>query len=139
MVTAQQLEYIKKYLPQDLWEIAGQFTIPVAFIQNMTELITLILNSKSIDTQEERQSWFDLLPVMNDEQINRLNDILTREKAKLLEIQQNYEEKKTEIKKKYLMKRQQMNQNMQTAAVKQQEQIQTAQDTEQADSLLTQI
>ncbi len=45
---------------------------------------------------------------MNDEQIAKLNDILTREKQKLAEIEKKYEDKKLEIKKKYLLKWQNM-------------------------------
>lgn len=139
MANNQLIDYIQKYLPQDLWEVAGKFDIPVNFIQSMPELIVLILNSKSIDSTQEKQSWFSLLPLMNDEQIARLNDILTREKAKLSEIQQKYEEKKVEIKKKYLMKRQQMNQNMETVAVKKEEQARSEQEKAQADALLSWI
>ena len=63
--TTQQLDFIKKYLSEDLWDTAGQYDIPVNFIQNMKELVELILNSKSIDTPQEKQSWFSLLPLMN--------------------------------------------------------------------------
>ena len=56
----------------------------------------------------EKQSWFNLLPLMTDDQISKLNDILTREKQKLDEIEKKYEDKKLEIKKKYLMRRQNM-------------------------------
>lgn len=136
---AQLTEYIKKYLPQELWEVASQFDIPVNFIQNMSDLIILVLNSKSIDSIQEKQSWFSLLPLMNDEQIGRLNDILTREKTKLAEIQQKYEDKKVEIKKKYLMKRQQMNQNMGDSAVKQEEIAKSSEEQAQADALLSGI
>jgi hypothetical protein len=135
----QLQEYIKKYLPQELWEGAATFDIPVAFIQNMTELIVLIINSKSIDTKEEKQSWFSLLPLMNDEQIARLNDILTREKSKLAEMQQSYEEKKIEIKKKYLMKWQEMNQNIAVSAVKEEEATKSVEEQAAADALLTNI
>lgn len=104
----QMKEAIQKYLPDTLREKAGQFTIPIEFIEQMPELIILVLNSRSMDKAEEKQSRFNLLPLMNDEQISKLNDILTREKQKLAEIEKKYEEKKLEIKKKYLMKRQNM-------------------------------
>lgn len=139
MTNPQLLEYIKKYLPQDLWEVAAQFDIPVTFVQDMTDLIVLILNSKSIDTQQEKQSWFSLLPLMNDEQIARLNDILTREKAKLSEIQEDYEDKKIAIKKKYLMKRQEMNKNIEINTIKQEENTKSVEEQAAADALLNNI
>lgn len=54
----------------------------------------MILESKSIDTQEEKQKRINLLEVMQPEHIERLKDILTREKKKLKEIQDKYDRKK---------------------------------------------
>jgi len=101
-------EAVQKYLPADLHERALAFTIPIEFIEKMPGLVVLLLNSRSMSEASEKQSWFNLLPLMTDEQITKLNDILTREKQKLEEIEKKYEEKKIEIKKKYLMKRQNM-------------------------------
>ncbi len=101
-------EAIQKYLPADLHEKALTFTIPIEFIEKLPALIVLLLNSRSMAEASEKQSRFNLLPLMNDEQIAKLNDILTREKQKLEEIEKKYEDKKLEIKKKYLMKRQNM-------------------------------
>jgi hypothetical protein len=74
----------------------------------MPSVVILILNSRSMSEASEKQSRFNLLPLMTDEQITKLNDILTREKQKLEEIEKKYEDKKLEIKKKYLMKWQNM-------------------------------
>jgi hypothetical protein len=106
-ITAMK-EAIKKYLPAELHEKAFTFTIPIEFIEKSSALIILLLNSKSMAEASEKQSWFNLLPLMNDEQIAKLNDILTREKQKLAEIEKKYEDKKLEIKKKYLLKWQNM-------------------------------
>ena len=59
------------------------------------ELHTLILNTESMD-HEERQYWFDSLPIMTDEQVDELFDILETERIKLGEIEAKYQE---EIKK----------------------------------------
>jgi hypothetical protein len=101
-------EAIQKYLPADIQEKAMMFTIPIEFIEKMPQLVVLLLKSRSMSEDSEKQSWFNLLPLMTDEQIAKLNDILTREKQKLEEIEKKYEDKKLEIKKKYLMKRQNM-------------------------------
>ena len=50
-----------------------------------------------MDSQEEKQSWFTLFPMMNEEQIGKLRDILTREKQKLQEIDQKYAQKKDTV------------------------------------------
>ena len=101
-------QLIQKFLPQAVWDLAAQYTIPDQFIEKKAQLVTMLLQSRSIEKPDEKQSWFNLLPLMNDEQIAKLEDILTREKQKLEEIEKKYEEKKIEIKKKYLMKWQEM-------------------------------
>ena len=61
------------------------FTIPDNLLKNNPTLVKLILLSESMN-EEERQYWFNLTEVMNDEQIEKLQDILTREQQKLVEI-----------------------------------------------------
>ena len=105
-MTPQDL--IQQMLPQDLWELARTFTIPEDFLRQRPDLVELILRSRSMDKPEEKQSWFNLMPMMSQEQIAKLEDILAREKKKLQEIEEKYEKKKVEIKKKYLLRWQNM-------------------------------
>lgn len=93
---------ITSLLPEDLHDIAKKFTIPESFLENETPLIEMILRSRSVDTDEEKQNWFNLLPMMNNDQLSRLRDILVKEKEKLEEIEKKYEDKKKEIKEKYI-------------------------------------
>ena len=60
---------LQQYLPQELREIAADFKIPEAFLVNNSNLIKLILKSKSLAEYEEKQNWFNLLPIMSPEQI----------------------------------------------------------------------
>ncbi len=68
------------------------FVIPEELIENDTALVELIMRSESMN-DEERQYWFNLTAVMDEEQIEKLRDILTRERAKLEEIEARYGEK----------------------------------------------
>lgn len=130
---------IQKVLPQELWDIAATFTIPDKFLESMPDLIVLILKSKSMDTQEEKQSWFNLLPMMNDEQMAKLRDILTREKQKLEEIEAKYEQKKDDIKTQMVKKREDTGYQQKMATLKTHEAAVQEKDSAEADSLLTQI
>lgn len=132
-------ELVQKFLPQDLREATKAYTMPDQFIEKKAQLIELILRSRSIWTTEEKQSWFNLLPLMNDEQIAKLEDILVREKQKLDEIEKKYEDKKIEIKKKYLAKRQQMGYTQKVTDLKQQEATSDATEDKEAEALLDQI
>ncbi|MBP6910026.1 hypothetical protein KBC03_00260 [Patescibacteria group bacterium] len=133
------VQLIQKSIPQALWDIAAQYTIPDQFVEKKPQLVAMLLQSRSIEKPEEKQSWFNLLPLMNDEQIAKLEDILVREKQKLEEIEKKYEEKKVEIKKKYLMKRQEMGYVKKVEGIKQAEAKQDAQEDKEAEALLDQI
>jgi hypothetical protein len=102
------IRLIQKFLPEHLWKYAAKFNIPDEYLEEDPELVTLILESKAIDTDEEKQNWLNLLLLMTDEQIEKLREILLKERQKLKEIEEKYEKKKIEIKKKYLAKWQKM-------------------------------
>lgn len=53
-------------------------------------LCLLIEKTESMD-QTEKQYWFDVLPIMTNEQIDRLFDILEIERRKLEELEKKYE------------------------------------------------
>lgn len=59
----------------------------------MNKLIKMILESKSIEP-EEKQERINLLEVMQPEHIERLKDILTREKKLLKKTQDKYDKEK---------------------------------------------
>lgn len=85
-------------------EIAKNYTIADEYLRDYPELIYLVINSRSIEDPAEKQNWFNLMPLMNEEQMTKLGDILKREKFKLREIELRYEARKEEIKRKYLEK-----------------------------------
>ena len=132
-------DLIKTKLPQELRELAAKFTIPDEFLNSIPDIIILVLNSKSMDSVEEKQSWFNLLPMMNQEQIDKLKDILMREKQKLAEIEQKYDQKKEELKTKYTQKREDMVYAKRMEEIKKEEAKHEEMEDKQADNLLTQI
>jgi len=62
----------------------------------MNKLIKMILESKSIEP-EEKQERINLLEVMQPEHIERLKDILTREKELLKKTQDKYDKEKKKV------------------------------------------
>ncbi len=68
------------------------FEIPEELLKNDPGLVDLIMLSESMN-DDERQYWFNLTKVMNTEQIEKLRDILTRERNKLAEIEAKYAKK----------------------------------------------
>lgn len=130
---------LSKYLPEDLIELAMKFVIPQEFLEDTPDLIEMVLRSRSIDTHEEKQNWFNLLPLMNVTQIEKLRAILVKERTKLAEIEKKYEQKKLDIKKKYLTKRQEMWYVKQKEALKKKEESATQKDEAEAEALLAWI
>lgn len=61
------------------------------------ELLSLINNTESMDT-EEKKYWFDLLPSMTEEQTNRLFEILDTEKKGIQKLEENYRKLLSDIK-----------------------------------------
>lgn len=133
------IQIVKSHLPDDIWDLAMEYTIPSEFIQDVPELIEMVLRSRSIDTKEEKQNRFNLLPLMNDVQVEKLRAILIKEKVKLKEIEDRYEKKKLEIKKKYLTKWQEMWYVKKVSDIRDKEDAEQQKDEQEADSLLDMI
>ena len=127
------LGLIQEKLPENLWGMAQTFTIDDNSLNQYSDLVVLILNSKSLSDNAEKQNWFNLLTIMNEEQTLKLKEILTREKEKLEEINQKYAKKQEEINWKY---QQIFNQQAQLQA---KEDVNRQQELEEADNLLAQI
>ena len=66
-------------------------------------LVELITATESMNSSE-KEYWFQLLPMMTDEQIKNLQNILEGEKKKLTEIDKKYEKKMEKITQKYISK-----------------------------------
>ena len=130
------LQLIQQKLPQNLWNLAWQLNIPDNFLDKEPELTILILNSRSLAKNEEKQNWFNLIPMMNQEQIEKLRDILTRERDKIAEIEAKYEQKKQEIRAKYQARFDATNYNERVSEIRNSEQNTIEQDSRDADDLL---
>lgn len=66
------------------------------------ELVKLTLNTESMDNNE-KQYWFDILPSMTDEQVDRLFDILETERRKLEELELKYQDEIKTLNEKHLI------------------------------------
>lgn len=66
------------------------------------DLIKLIIATESMDN-DERQYWFDIMPSMTDEQIDRLYDILDTERKKLEDLEVKYQKEIKALNEKHLI------------------------------------
>ena len=81
----------------------GKFTIPKIVADNMPDLVELIKETESMN-DDERQYWFQILPIMTEEQIAKFREILENEKEQLAKLDQEYEEELKKINKKHASK-----------------------------------
>ena len=132
-------ENITKFLPERLQQVALSYNIPDDMLETNADLVVLVLESKSISEQKEKQSWFDLYSLMNQEQIDKLRDILTREKQKLAEIEARYQAKQEEIKRKYEETYASGAYQQQQDRIRDSEKASREQEEVEADALLNQI
>jgi len=66
------------------------------------ELVDLIIATDSMD-DDERQYWFDIMPSMTDDQIDRLYNILDTEKKKLEKLEEKYQDEIKNLNEKHLI------------------------------------
>ncbi len=78
------------------------FNITDEIQANYEELVWLILNTESME-DDERQYWFDIMPSMTDEQIDRLYNILDTERQKLEKLEEKYQDEIKNLNEKHLI------------------------------------
>lgn len=105
------------------------FTVLDEIQAQYTELVDLVLGSESIDNNE-KQYWFDILPSMTHEQIDRLFNILMTERHQLEELNLKYQEEIKTLNEKHLIEWQ----SLQSQKAKEQVKKAEASDTSKADA-----
>ncbi len=79
-----------------------KFNISEELQAKYPELIKLILETESMD-DDERQYWFDIMPSMTDDQIDRLFNILDTERKKLEALEEKYKKEIKNLNEKHLI------------------------------------
>ena len=78
-----------------------KFDIPEAVKNQYPDLVPMILQTESMN-DDERQYWFQILPIMTDEQVKKLRDILANEKKQLTDLDKEYEGELKKINEKHV-------------------------------------
>lgn len=102
------------------------------------ELIKLILATESMD-DEERQYWFDIMPSMNDNQVDRLFNILETERRKLEELEMKYQEEIKALNEKHLIEWQEFQMKDSKRKIAEQEKNEKAEDPDEVLNMLNNL
>ncbi|MBP7898721.1 MAG: hypothetical protein WC101_01350 [Candidatus Gracilibacteria bacterium] len=73
-----------------LADIAKKYTIPESVKSQFPDLVALLVKTESMN-DEERDYWFQVLPIMNEDQIIKLRTILVNEREQLKKIDTEYD------------------------------------------------
>ncbi len=96
------------------------YSLSDAIESQFPELVKLVLWSESLDAGQ-KQYWFDILPSMSDDQIDRLLDILGTERRELERLEAQYEQEVRSINEKHFIEQQTIKSKEQQQAIAQQE------------------
>lgn len=78
-----------------------QYNIPDTVKRKYPDLVEMIKKTESM-SDEERDYWFQILPIMTDDQVKRLRDILEEEASQLAKLDEQYQDELTKLNKKHL-------------------------------------
>jgi hypothetical protein len=67
-----------------------EYKIPQAALDKHPDLVKMIKSTESM-SKEEREYWFQILPIMTDEQVVRLRKILEQESKQLAMLDSKYQ------------------------------------------------
>ena len=79
-----------------------KYAIPALVKEKFPDLIQLIKETESMN-DEERDYWFQILPIMTEEQIRKFRDILVNEKQQLTNLDQEYEQELQKLNDKHMI------------------------------------
>ena len=94
--------------------------VPTDVAAKYPHLEALILGTESM-TNEERDYWFQILPIMTDEQIEKLLGILTHEKEQLSKLDSEYQAQLQKLDQKHMDEAKQQEQKAKRETLKKQE------------------
>ncbi len=83
-------------------QAAKKFNISQEVLDKHPKLIQLIVETESM-TDAERTYWFQILPIMTEEQVEKLRGILIKEKEQLAKLDSEYEKELKRINDKHIL------------------------------------
>jgi hypothetical protein len=79
-----------------------KYTVPAMVKEKFPDLVQLIKETESMN-DEERDYWFQILPIMTEEQIRKFRDILLNEKNQLQKLDKEYEQELNKLNEKHML------------------------------------
>lgn len=115
-----------------------QYTIPPAVLEKYPHLVELIKKTESM-SNEEREYWFQILPIMTEDQVKRLQTILEEEANQLAKLDDQYQDELAKLNKKHLEEWNAFEKKQEREALKAQEASHEATEKKAEEDILKQL
>jgi hypothetical protein len=115
-----------------------KYAIPKAVKEKYPELIDLIKATESMDDQE-REYWFQIMPIMTTDQIEKFRNILLTEKQQLQELDKEYEEELNRLNEKHLLEWKEFESKEKSKAIKDAESANAVSEKQLEEDLLSKL
>lgn len=115
-----------------------KFAIPKMVQEKYPDLVELVKTTESMD-DEEREYWFQILPVMTDEQVEKFKSILVTEKQQLSDLDHEYEDELNRLNEKHLLEWKEFENKEKSKAIKEAEAADQAQQKQMEEELLAKL
>lgn len=99
---------------------AQKFQVPEIVRKKFPDLEDLIKTTESMN-EDERDYWFQILPIMTEDQIRKFRDILISEKEQLAQLDQEYEQELDKLNEKHMLEWKEFEQKAQRKALSERE------------------
>ncbi|MBD3327696.1 hypothetical protein GF340_00145 [Candidatus Peregrinibacteria bacterium] len=99
---------------------AQKFKVPEIVRKKFPDLEDLIKTTESMN-EDERDYWFQILPIMTEDQIRKFRDILISEKEQLAQLDKEYEQELDKLNEKHMLEWKEFEQKAQRKALTERE------------------
>ena len=79
-----------------------KYPVPALVKEKFPDLMQLIKETESMN-EEEREYWYQILPIMTEDQIKKFRDILVNEKQQLTTLDKEYEQELSKLNEKHMI------------------------------------
>ena len=119
-------------------DATAQVEVPPLVKEKFPDLMQLIEDTESMN-KEERDYWYQILPIMTEEQISKFREILLNEKQQLARLDKEYEEELTRLNEKHMIEWKEFETKEKRKALKGAEQKSEAQEQAEEQALLDRL
>ncbi len=116
----------------------GDYNIPDVVLKKFPDLVEMIKKTESM-SKEERNYWFQILPIMTEEQVVRLRKILQDEADQLSKLDTQYQSELSKLNEKHMKEWNEFERSKQREDLKQKEAVTQKEEVQTQEDLLKKL